>query len=48
MSTAQILITLALSWIVGGLAVAMLIGRVFRNANLESEDSPTTTVMTVD
>jgi len=48
MSTAQILIVLALSWIGGGLVVAMLLGRVFRNASLESEDSPTTTVLTVD
>jgi hypothetical protein len=39
MSTAQFLIVLGLAWAVGGFFVAMLLGRVFRNANLEAEDS---------
>jgi hypothetical protein len=48
MSTAQILIVLALGWIGGGLVVAMLIGRVFRSADLEPEDSPTTSVLSAE
>jgi hypothetical protein len=48
MSTAQILIVLALGWIGGGLIVAMLIGRVFRSADLEPEDSPTTSVLSTE
>ena len=45
MSTAQILIVLGLGWVGGGLAVAMLLGRAFRSANLESEDPSTTSVL---
>jgi hypothetical protein len=48
MSTAQIVIILALGWIAGGLVVAMLIGRVFRSADLEPEDSPTTSVLSAE
>jgi hypothetical protein len=39
MSTAQLLIVLGLAWAGGGFLVAMLLGRIFRNANFESEDS---------
>ena len=39
MSTAQLLIVVAVAWAAGGFAVAVLLGRIFRNANLEPEDS---------
>ncbi|HEX9813110.1 MAG TPA: hypothetical protein VGA88_13620 [Burkholderiales bacterium] len=48
MSTAQILIVLALGWVGGGLVVAMLLGRAFRNADLDPEDSATTSVLSAD
>jgi hypothetical protein len=39
MSTAQLLIVLAIGWAAGGFVVAMLLGRIFRSASLEAEDS---------
>ncbi|OGI70189.1 MAG: hypothetical protein A2W18_12145 [Candidatus Muproteobacteria bacterium RBG_16_60_9] len=39
MSTAELLIVVAIGWAAGGFIVAMLLGRIFRSADLEPEDS---------